>query len=433
MHQHRLKLTSLLMVTMLFLAIGSSVLAQDSPLELRMTWWGSQNRHDRTIQVIEMYEAENPNVDIVYEFANFDDYWVRLNTQAAGGDLACIMQHDYAYLAEWANRGLLMPLDPFVEDGTIDLSTVSDNYVAGGRVNDQLYGLSLGTNSQSMILDVAAFEEAGVELPPADWTWQDFEETAVALHDALGIWGYGSPTLGDDQLWTSLMVANGYLPFNEDNTGLGYTDDQPLIDYFNMILRLQEAGAAATPEEQAEFTGGPENSPIVTSQAAMQYQWSNQVVAIFTAAGEDRQFRLWHLPRPEGGQPANYLKPSMFFSIPTGCETPEEAAKFINFFTNDLEANEVLFAERSVPISSEVREHLMPMLDAVGAETFDFLERVEADSSPIFPPNPPGYNDLRNNIWNPLIRDPILYGQLPVEEGIAMFRDEAAALLSANS
>lgn len=401
--------------------------------ELRMTWWGSQNRHDRTIAVIEMYEAENPNIDIVYEFANFDDYWTRVNTQAAGGDLACVMQHDYAYLSEWANRGLLQPLDPFVAAGTIDLSNVEDAFIAGGRVNGQLYGLSLGTNSQSIIIDVDAFEAAGVDLPAPDWTWADFEATAIALHEALGIWGYGAPTLGDDQLWTSLMLAYGYLPFNEDGTGLGYTDDQPLIDYFNMILRLQAAGAIATAEEIGQLQTGPENSPIVTADAAMQYQWSNQVVAIFNAAGEGRNFRLWHLPRPEGGQPANYLKPSMFFSIPASCDQAEEAAKFINFFVNDFEAADILAAERGVPISSAVREHLMPTLDAVGTETFDFLVRVGEDSSPIFPPNPPGYNDLRNNIWVPLIRDPILYGQMSAEDGVAMFRAEAEALLAGNN
>jgi ABC-type glycerol-3-phosphate transport system substrate-binding protein len=49
------------------------VSAQD-PIELQMTWWGSQARHDRTIAVIEMYEAANPGVDIVYTFNSFGDY-----------------------------------------------------------------------------------------------------------------------------------------------------------------------------------------------------------------------------------------------------------------------------------------------------------------------------------------------------------------------
>ncbi len=428
----KFRLISVFVVAVLLLTLGSATLAQDTPVELRMVWWGSQSRHDRTIAVIEAYEAANPNIDIVYEFANFNDYWTLVNTQAAGGDLACIMNQDYAYLAEWAGRGLLQPLDPFVESGVIDLSNVDESFIAGGRVDGQLYGLSLGANSQAIILDIDKFEEAGVELPDPQWTWADFEETARALHDALGIYAYGSPTLGDDQIWTSLMLANGTNPFSADNTALGYSDDQPLIDHFTMLTRLQADGVIQPIEEMAALTEGPENSPIVTGDAAMQYQWSNQVVAITTAAGEGRNFRLWHLPRPEGGQAANYLKPSMFFSIPSNCEHAEEAAAFINYFTNDLEANEVLFAERGVPISSAVRDHLSPMLDEIGQETFDFLARVGEDGSPIFPPNPPGYNDLRNNVWTPLFHDPVMYGQMSVEDGVALFRSEAEVILSQN-
>ncbi len=411
---------------------GSFALAQDTG-EMRLVWWGSQSRHDRTIAVVEMYEAANPGVDIVYEFANFNDYWTLMNTQAAGGELACVMQQDYAYLSEWARNGLLMPLDSFVESGAIDLASVDDVFIAGGRVDDELYGVSLGTNSQSIIIDVDAFESAGIELPPLDWTWADFEEIALQLHENLGIWAYGSPSLGDDQIWTAMMVSLGTNPFNEDGTGFGFEDDQAIIDHFNRLIRLQEAGAIMTLEEASQYAGGPENSPIVGGAAAMQYQWSNQVVAIFSAAGEDRHFRLWPMPRPvDAVGAANYLKPSMFFSISAECATPDLAADFINFFTNSPEANEILAAERGVPISPAVREHLMPTLDAVGNETFSFLETVAETASPIFPPNPPGYNDLRNNVWIPLFHDPVLYGQLSVEEGVALFRSEAEAILSGN-
>jgi multiple sugar transport system substrate-binding protein len=230
------------------------------------------------------------------------------------------------------------------------------------------------------------------------------------------------------------MLGNGSNPFNDEGTALGYDDDQPLVDYFNMILRLQDAGIILTPEEAAEYANaGPEGSEIVVGASAMQYQWSNQVVAIFSAAGEDRNFKLWHLPRPEGGQSQNYLKPSMFFSITAGCPQPEEAASFINFFTNDLEANEILFAERGVPISSAVREHLLPMLDAVGAETFDFITRVEADSSPIYPPDPPGFSDFLSNVYTPMVVDQILYKQVSPEEAIAVMRSEADAIFSQNA
>ena len=34
-----------------------------------------------------------------------------------------------------------------------------------GKVNGQVYGISLGTNSQTYILDADAFAKAGIDLP----------------------------------------------------------------------------------------------------------------------------------------------------------------------------------------------------------------------------------------------------------------------------
>jgi multiple sugar transport system substrate-binding protein len=422
-----------LLVLLAVLLTGVVVHAQDRT-ELRITWWGSQNRHDRTIEVIEMYEAANPHIEIVYEFSAFGDYWTRLNTQAAGGNLACVMQHDYAFLAEWANRGLLVALDPYFEDGTIDRTHIPDSVLESGAIDGQVYGLSLGTNSPALIIDLDAFERAGVELPAFDWTWQDFEDISLALHDELGIYAisYG---LWDPQFWRSLYLSLGANAFAEDGTQLGYEDDQPLIDYFEMILRLQEAGAVATLEDTVELSeAGVEGSPIVTGNEAMRYQWSNQVVAVYSAAGEDRNLKLWPLPRAEGAASGNYLKASMYFSITSQCpeELREESAKFIDFFVNDLEANEVLFAERGVPVSTAVADHLRPLLDPVGLETFEFIAAISDDVSPNPPPDPQGWSDISANVYSALFIEPVLYGLISVEEGVALLRSEANAILAQN-
>src|SRR2546423_8597702 len=109
------KLFLFVMLALLIIPAIQPVLAQDK-IEMHITWWGSQSRHDRTIKVIQMYMAAHPNINITYEFANFNDYWTKLNTAAAGGQLPCVMQHDYAYVAEWANRGLLLPLDDYYKN-----------------------------------------------------------------------------------------------------------------------------------------------------------------------------------------------------------------------------------------------------------------------------------------------------------------------------
>ncbi|HLL80567.1 MAG TPA: extracellular solute-binding protein [Ktedonobacteraceae bacterium] len=397
-----------------------------------MTWWGSQSRHDRTIKVIQMYEAAHPNIKITYEFANFNDYWTKLNTQAAGNQLPCIMQQDYAYVAEWSNRNLLLPLDDYYKNKTINVTSIAQSVLDSGKVGDHFYALSLGSNSQSFILDVDAFKKAGIDMPAANWTWKDFEDIAMKLHDKLGIWATANG-LEDVQMWKSLYVAYGEQPFTSDGTKLGYTDDQPLIDYYNMMLRLIKAGAISSYDQSLPYINGSlEQEPIVTGKEAIRYQWSNQVVAIFNAAGKDRNLVLWPLPRPVGQKSENYIKPSQFFSIPTQCKTPDEAAKFIDYFTNSNEANDVLGGERGVPVASTVRDYLLPKLNPVDASTFKFLSQIEKDASPIFPPDPPGFTDILNNVYTPEFVQPVLYGQVSVADGVAALRKGAEDILAKN-
>jgi len=416
----------LILAALLLLPVGSA------QTELRIAWWGSQNRHDRTIQVIEMFEAENPDVDIIFEPSGWNDHWTKMTTQAAGGNLPDIMQQDYAKLQEWASRGLVVPLDDYM-GSVIDTSTIGEAALAGGMIDGQLYGVNLGTNSQTVALDVDAFEAAGIDLPSPDWTWTEFEEIAMKLHEELGIWAIG-PGLYGDQMWKSLYLGLGEWAYADDGTALGYEDDEAFIAYLEMIQRLMEAGAIPTrAEDVAEFADqGVETMPVVAGRAAMDTFWSNQVVAVWTAAGEDRNFKLWPLPRTEGGVSQNYIKPSMFFSVTKDSQNPELAAEFINFFTNSLEANDVLFAERGVPIAETVRDGLTPKLSPAQSEMFDYLARIEADNSPIRPPDPAGHSDIVSNVYNPIIIDQIFYGQIPPERAVEMLRQEASRILQQN-
>jgi multiple sugar transport system substrate-binding protein len=212
-------------LSLLLVAVFTSlpVLGQSAPIELRIAWWGSQNRHDRTIAAIELYEQQNPNIDIVYEFSGWDDHWTKMSTQAAGGNLPDIMQQDYARIEEWVNNGLLLPLDEYIASGVIDTTHISEASLEGGIVNGQLYALNLGNNSEMFVLDVDAFEAAGVELPPMDWTWTDFERISRELHEKLGIYAHGGG-LENEQQWKGLYISccDSYA-YNAEGTALGYT------------------------------------------------------------------------------------------------------------------------------------------------------------------------------------------------------------------
>jgi multiple sugar transport system substrate-binding protein len=403
--------------------------------EMTIAWWGSQNRHDRTIKTIELYMEKNPNVEITYEFAGWRDYWTKMTTMAAGGMLPDVIQMDYAKLSQWQGKDLLIPLDDYVNSGTIDMSEVAEAVITTGQIKRRIYAISLGMNSQSIIKDVEAFEKAGIPLPEQNWTWDEFEAICLQLHDKLGIFGI-SCGLWNPHVWKSLHIANGEWVYAEDGNSLAYKDDSLYVNHMKMVLRLIEAGAH--PERDVEIgdcanCDDAEKMPIVTGKGAMAYTWSNLITAIASAAGEGRELSMTHLPRlRKDGPPANYVKPSMLFAISVHAKNPVEAAKFIDFFTNDIEANKILMAERGVPIAAPVRDALEPFVSKPTKESFRFLGRVANDASPIPPADPPEDGQIVRNVIYPQVVDPVAFGKISPEEGAALLRTEANKILQSN-
>jgi multiple sugar transport system substrate-binding protein len=400
---------------------------------LRVAWWGSQARHERTIRALQLFERGHPAIAIEYEYAAWNDYWTRLTTEAAGNDLPDVMQQDYQYLTEWVGRSLIVPLDAEAASGTLDLADVAESSLEGGRVDGKLYGVSLGTNSVCMMLDADAFARAGVALPPDDWTWADFEAIALSLSRRLGIPAV-SGNIVHDHVWRSLYLGRGLWAYANNGRSLGYppADDALFADHLLLARRLVASGAMIPYSDIVALRSkGVEDDRIVRGGSAITFLWSNQVVAVWTAAGvESRRFELRALPRISAkAVSSNYMKPAQFFSVTRTAVSPRDPAGLIDWFTNSVEANTVLMAERGVPIAGKVRDALKPQLAAPQRKVFEFLERIQDDVAPIPPPDPVGNTDLINNVFIPRVVDPVMFGTISPAEGMRILRREAARIL----
>jgi multiple sugar transport system substrate-binding protein len=416
--------------------LSQSSQALDESVQLHMTWWGSPDRATRTNKVIAMFEAQNPGIHITVEYYAATQsgavgvaYWPTLNSYVASNSLPDIMQHDYAYIAEWTQRSLLTPLDQFVQDGTLDLADVPATLVDGGRVAGQLMGVSLGLNTQTVVLDTDAFKAAGVCLPSDDWTWQDFERIALQLHCKLGIWGAGAGLHGYTPGWKAVYLSNRQWVFSDDGKALGYSDDRPWIDHWKMLLNLKRAGALPT-LEQEPVSSNVDQLPMVTKRSAMEHVHSNQVVAMWTAAGLTRNFKVMPLPRIKKGISPVYMKPSQYFAIPSTSQHPREAARFLSFFTNDIEANKVLAGERGVPIANKVLAALKPTLSRETAESFDIVERATKYATKLPPIDPPAWTTILTTVFTPKVEKPVMSEATRPKDAVALFRREASALLA---
>ena len=58
-----------------------SSLAQD--VDLRMSWWGGNGRHQVTLKALEEFHKQNPDINVKAEYTGWDGHLSRLTTQLA--------------------------------------------------------------------------------------------------------------------------------------------------------------------------------------------------------------------------------------------------------------------------------------------------------------------------------------------------------------
>lgn len=144
--------------------------------------------------------------------AGWDGYFDKLSTQAASGSMPDIVQMDYLYLTTYANNNSIADLQPYVDDGTIDVSQIADNVVDAGKVDKKLAGIVGGTGTVAIGYNPEVFKEAGIEEPNQDgsaWTWDEFVETAKTIKEKTGKYGICSGVADDTNIFNYWVRSHG--------------------------------------------------------------------------------------------------------------------------------------------------------------------------------------------------------------------------------
>ncbi|MGG1552162.1 ABC transporter substrate-binding protein [Paenibacillus ferrarius] len=402
---------------------AATAAASNKPVTLRVAWWGGQARHDYTLKLIELYQQKNPNVKIESEYAAFDDYWKKLAPQAAANGLPDVFQMDISYLTQYGSKGQLEDLTPFTTSGVLNVKDISENSLSGGKVDGKLVAMNAGSNALAATVDPQMLKDAGIT-PKQDWTFADWDAIGATLKSK-GKMLTGS--LRDDVYFPFYLRGVGQKFYAADGTQLGYSDDKPFIDYYTMYKKWYDAGYLLPLDKAAQKKGTPEDDDTVLGAAMSTNGWSNQFLALNAAA--KRSLDL--LPVPNWSQnKALFLKPSMFWSVSKNSKNKEEAAKFVNFLINDIDANKIIMGERGVPVSSKVKEALMPLLTPEQKKVFEYVAWAEKNASPMDPPSPIGSVEVEKLLKDTV--EQILYKKLTVEEAAAKFRKDANAILAKN-
>jgi multiple sugar transport system substrate-binding protein len=364
--------------------------AGSDEVTLRVAWWGSQERHDNFLSLIEEYESDNPNVTIEAEYSDSGGHWDRLATTTAGGDAPDVIAFDKEHLFQYGGRGALLDLNTV--DG-IDTSNFPEASIEQGSLDGELYGLPFSQNAYTVIANEDLFTQAGVELPDdTTWTWDDFYEISGQVATNLGgdVRGsdYGEAGNATLEMWLgqhgeSLYAADG-------SAAIGY-DPATAAAWFAHLEYIRDSANGPSPDEFIEEMSGVfEEGRFLTNRSALAFYYASQLPALESASGS--KMELLRPPSPDGDVSENGLAliPSWFWGISSRTEHPEAAAEFLDFLSNDERVAETMLVSLGVPASSANQEVILPSLDETGQEVVSFVSQTEPEITFAPPPAPPG-------------------------------------------
>lgn len=395
---------------------------------IRIAWWGGEERHTLTKQVLDLYSQMHP--EIGFEICSFTwgEYFEWLSLETAQGNMPDLVQMDYQYITTYSRNGSLADLTPFVEDGTIRTDDMDEGILSSGVVDGSMNGIALSIAVLSTIYNEDVFAQAGLPCPETDWTWEDFTDVCRQITERTGKYGAAMTPILDMNLFHYWVRQHGAELFEPDGSGLGYEDDTVYAEYVMMFRELMDAGAMPDSDGwEAISARGEEKLPVVTGEGGIMQEWNNFPVRMRSAGAP---LKMVTPPLSESGQDLGlWQKPGMFFSVAETSAVKEECAQFLNWFLNSEEANAILKGERGVPVSRKVRENLLlnGTLTQEQREMFRFTEEALALCGETPPPEPPGIEGI--NAAFAQTANTCFYGVTTAEEAAAEFRRQAEEIL----
>ena len=399
--------------------------------DIRFSWWGGQIRNEKTNAVIDLFEEAYPNVTIQRETGEFTPHWEKLTVQAAANDQPCVIQMQSRYMASYAPRGILLPLEDLVEAGAIDTSGVSEVFMQTGRHDGTLYAIPTGVFYYTVMYNEDYLTEAGLEPPSADWTWDDFKQMLLDSVGNLPEGVYASANSGiDPDAFYPYVQSQGQQVFSDD--GLGF-DKQVMIDWFTMWEELREAGATVPPEMAAEEPEALEQTYLAEGRIMLDTKAANQLDAHQDGLDASPQFSgtLRMQKHPNGPAGAGDDLQTNGMSIGSNC--PEEdvpaAAAWINFFLNDEEAAQIYASDNGVVTVDRLREQQRDDPNTLPGQTrnIELLEEILE-----FEPEPasylPGYGALE--AAQKRAYESVMFGAQTIEEAVDEYFAEAEQVFS---
>ena len=152
---------------------------------LVMAWWGNQVRNEKTQAVLDKYQEENKDITVEGQFYQWNDYWSKMATAAAGKSMPDLIQMDYSYIDQYVDKGQLLDLTPYIESGALDTTNIPENVLEMGKVKDGIYGIAGGVSGNCLFYNKTVTDELGITMKD-NMSLEEFIDIAKEVTEKTG-------------------------------------------------------------------------------------------------------------------------------------------------------------------------------------------------------------------------------------------------------
>ncbi|WP_419245801.1 ABC transporter substrate-binding protein [Serratia sp. NFX21] len=324
---------ALLLPTMLYAA---------DQITLRYAVW-DRNQLPAEQEIAKRFEKENPNIKISIELTPSAQYFVKLDSAAAGGVAPDIFWINMPYFVQYAKNGIMQPLTPYITGSSVQLNNIVASSVKAYQYDGQQMAIPRDVDSIAVWYNKKLFDQAGVSYPTNDWSWDDLKNKATALKT--GLKGSAFPLVMDLSIdgqdsYMNLLFQNGNHIVPKDGQPTDIANDKSIWVY-QQLQSMMKDGLMPSAQQMSEVK--TENI-FQSNRAAMVYAGSwlaapfagnpliNDHIGVVMMPKIERQSGVAH---------------SLAFAMSANSAHKQEAWKYIEFMSS--EASQTELAKAVIP------------------------------------------------------------------------------------
>jgi multiple sugar transport system substrate-binding protein len=348
---------------------GDTSASSGEPVEIEF-WHGQTQGPAELLQtMIDQFNETHPDVVVSKDSGGVNSD--RMLQKVTAGlqadnypDIAYIYGSDLANLAKGDQ---LVDLTDAIDNGDLNWDRFVDAGKQAVTVDDRPRAVPAFIDNLAVVYNKKIFDDAGVDYPTDDWTWDDFLATAAELNDPdAGIAGFGWPGTGDEdttwRIWPLIWQQGGDI-VSEDGSSVGFDGEsgQAALD---VVAQAADDGSV-----YIDSTAGSERMQQLFASGKM----AMNVAGPYTLPEYvDAKVDYGVVSMPSfGGEHTTIAGPDTWAIFDNGDDRVAAALEFMDWFSQPEQQLRWISEAGSLPLTGDVQdaegfagyEHSLPGLD----------------------------------------------------------------------